>query len=57
MDTEVWHNLTVITSWRPPFLEAVRGTDATQFRPGLGAGDQVQVWAGEGVMLGRVHSK
>eukprot|EP00891_Asterochloris_glomerata_P007205 jgi/Astpho2/7205/fgenesh1_pg.00113_%23_40_t len=45
MDTEVWHNLTVITSWRPPFVEAVRGTDATQFRPGLGAGDRVQVWA------------
>ena len=50
MDTEVWHNLTVITSWRPPFVEAVRGTDATQFRPGLGVEDRVQVWAGEWLM-------
>ena len=42
-----WRGLSEIDSWRPPHKEKVRGTDATQFRPGLQAGDSVDVWIGE----------
>lgn len=44
---EQWNNLTRITSWNPPHIECVRGTDAFQFRPGLAVGQTVEVWVGE----------
>ena len=46
-DTEVWNNHTTIKSWQPPHLEPVKGSDGTQFRPDLTAGDSVLVWAPE----------
>ncbi len=40
---ETWRNSTVITSWNPPHVEHVRGTDALQFRPGLQPNSTVEV--------------
>jgi len=42
-----WHGVQQVRAWQPPHVEEVRGTDATQFRPGLGRGSSVEVWVGE----------
>lgn len=31
-----WEDVRLVTSWNPPHVEAVRGTDAFQFRSGRG---------------------
>lgn len=41
-----WHGRKQI-HWRPPFVEPVGGTDATQFAPSLHRGSNVSVWVGE----------
>ena len=46
-DTEMWENHTSIKSWRFPHIEAVQGSDGTQFRPGLHQGDKIRVWAAQ----------
>lgn len=43
----MWHGQRNVSSWNPPFVETVSGTDGSQFSPGLQHGDRVQVWAGE----------
>ena len=42
-----WRGMSQIDSWRPPHIERVQGTDATQFKPGLRKGDELQVWVGD----------
>lgn len=42
-----WHGVQAVRAWAPPHVEEVRGTDATQFRPGLEKGAAVDVWVGE----------
>ena len=44
---ERWHGMSEITAWRPPHVEEVQGTDATQFKPGLRKGDALKVWVGD----------
>jgi hypothetical protein len=54
---EEWENVTRITSWSPPHVEHVRGTDAFQFRPGLALGSSVEVWVGELYRAARLLAK
>jgi hypothetical protein len=42
-----WHGMAQVDAWRPPHIEPVQGTDATQFKPGLRKGDELQVWVGD----------
>lgn len=42
-----WHNVSGVSSWSPPHVERVRGTDGMQFAPGLAVGDSVELWLGE----------
>jgi hypothetical protein len=42
-----WHGMSHVDDWRPPHVEPVQGTDATQFKPGLRKGDELQVWVGD----------
>lgn len=42
-----WHNVSGVSSWNPPHVERVRGTDGMQFAPGLAVGDSVELWLGE----------
>jgi len=44
---QTWHNIEEITSWNPPHIEKVHGSDALQFRPGIKPGQELWVWVGE----------
>ena len=46
-DYEQWEGVEEVSSWNPPHLEHVRGSDAFQFPPGLALGDRLRVWVGE----------
>lgn len=39
-----WHGVKEITSWKFPYIEPIRGTDGTQFKPGLTFKDALCVW-------------
>jgi lysosome membrane protein 2/scavenger receptor class B protein 1 len=49
-----WHGVERVSSWAAPHLEEVRGTDASQFAPGLGPGDSLEVWVGEAFRAARL---
>jgi CD36 family len=42
-----WRGMSKVDAWRPPHIEPVQGTDATQFKPGLRKGDELTVWVGD----------
>jgi hypothetical protein len=45
LQVEADQGRTEVKSW--PCPEPVRGSDATQFKPGLTAGDRLTVWVGD----------
>jgi hypothetical protein len=47
MDYREWRGAEEVTSWAPPHVERVRGSDGSQFPPFLEEGAAVEVWAGE----------
>lgn len=56
--TELWRNVSEISSWAPPHLERVRGSDGVQFRwesPCLVLGRD-QVHCAEGAPLVATHA-
>lgn len=46
-DYQVWHGIDQVSSWNPPHIERVHGSDALQFPPGIKQDQEQWVWVGE----------